>query len=617
MSSYNHFGCSWCGGPFNGGNCPGCSSVGSGNEFVYDPNPYSYNETPNFFNQPPQPQYETYSCELCGNDSHYGFDCPPRVPLVYEQEPCYNQNFSDNYYPQNSPSFSQQYLCCDNCGGPHATFQCHPMNQNFNSFGFDHIQPPQQFDNHQPQETLKVTPFVESIEWIKTNNELYTIMEDFMKRMNQQREQEALLVAQREQELHEQEQAAQEKEELSPNSVFHQLIEKMCGTKVYEDQKQNMEDTMLDLLEICRQKELYCIHNNVDDLMESALNSKLLSINLNSQRLDKEKQEVKNIVEQATKRRTRITSCLQNFKVISKESIIPLNNTPQISPESDEFIKSSVEDLIPIPKEFEDSSGSDSESVLPSSDDFSPIFEEKFVTFSNLLFDSNDFTSSDNELLSDEDVPKDVKVYSNPLLEFDDEYISNDVNPLFDEVLENIESKDSYVSNLDEPALFVTPLSDANEDEGFDPGSVIDKIDAFLDMNISTDIKNGYHDSEGDIIYLESLLIDDTSPNLLPEVFLDHDPRSLKDEPDNDDLKSMVPVRYEDHALFQYSNHPGLSSLLIMEYSILIMPTVTPLRKVTHCGPPNDWSTSCQKLAYEVRGWEYEVRVLRVLEADV
>nr|GFB92750.1 hypothetical protein [Tanacetum cinerariifolium] len=47
MSSYNHFGCSWCGGPFNGGNCPGCSSVGSGNEFVYDPNPYSYNETPN------------------------------------------------------------------------------------------------------------------------------------------------------------------------------------------------------------------------------------------------------------------------------------------------------------------------------------------------------------------------------------------------------------------------------------------------------------------------------------------------------------------------------------------------------------------------------------------
>ncbi|GJW46325.1 hypothetical protein Tco_0077971 [Tanacetum coccineum] len=171
---------------------------------------------------------------------------------------------------------------------------------------------------------------------------------------------------------------------------------------------------------------------------------------------------------------------------------------------------SSVEDLVPIPSESEDTSGSDSECSLPSCDNFSPIniYKEKSVTFSNPLFDSNDnFTSSDDESLSDEDVPEDnVKIYSNPLFEFDDEYISSDVNPLFDEVLENIQSKDSYVSNLDEPALLVTPLSDANEDECFDPGGDTDEIDAFLDMDISTDIEDGYHDSEGDIIFLESLL---------------------------------------------------------------------------------------------------------------
>ncbi|GKB12513.1 hypothetical protein Tco_0846436, partial [Tanacetum coccineum] len=76
---------------------------------------------------------------------------------------------------------------------------------------------------------------------------------------------------------------------------------------------------------------------------------------------------------------------------------------------------------------------------LPSSDDFSPIsiFEEKSVTLSNPLFDSNDdFTSSDNESLSDEDVPKD-----------------------------DIECKDSYDSNLDELTFLVTPLSDSDEDE--------------------------------------------------------------------------------------------------------------------------------------------------------
>nr|GEZ22354.1 hypothetical protein [Tanacetum cinerariifolium] len=160
----------------------------------------------------------------------------------------------------------------------------------------------------------------------------------------------------------------------------------MCGTKVCEEQKQNMEDTMLELLEDCRQKELYYMHNDVKDLIESALNSKLLSINLKSQHLDKEKQEVKNIVQQAPKCRTRLTKCLKNFKVIHNESIIPLNKTPQISSviantpdlptkepeyslsmddehlstipemELDEVIKSSVKNLVPIPNTLIDSS---------------------------------------------------------------------------------------------------------------------------------------------------------------------------------------------------------------------------------------------------------------------
>nr|GFB33284.1 hypothetical protein [Tanacetum cinerariifolium] len=143
--------------------------------------------------------------------------------------------------------------------------------------------------------------------------------------------------------------------------------------------------------------------------------------------------------------------------------------------ESDEFIKSSVEDLVSIPRESEDTFDSDKECDFP--------FCDNSMTFSNPLFD----------------------------------YISSDVNPLFNEVLEEIEIKDSYVSNLDETALLVTPLSDANKDECFDPGGDIDKIDAFLDIDVSMNIKDGYHDSKGDIIYLESLLINDTIPNLSHE----------------------------------------------------------------------------------------------------
>nr|GEV94511.1 reverse transcriptase domain-containing protein [Tanacetum cinerariifolium] len=155
--------------------------------------------------------------------------------------------------------------------------------------------------------------------------------------------------------------------------------------------------------------------------------------------------------------------------------------------ESDEFIKSSVEDLVLIPSESEDTSGSDSECILASCDDFSPIniFEEKSLTFSNSLFDSNDdFTSSDDESLSNDDVLEDnVKIYSNPLFEFDDDYISRDVNPLFDEVLKDIECKDSYDPNLDDSTFLVTPLSDVNEEEYFAPG---DDVELLLHRDPST-----------------------------------------------------------------------------------------------------------------------------------
>ncbi|GKG02742.1 hypothetical protein Tco_0310378, partial [Tanacetum coccineum] len=64
-------------------------------------------------------------------------------------------------------------------------------------------------------------------------------------------------------------------------------------------------------------------------------------------------------------------------------------------------------------------------------DDFDPegdiLLLEKFLN-------DDDFTSSDDESLPDKDVPKNnVKIYSNPLFKFDDEYISSEVNPLFNE----------------------------------------------------------------------------------------------------------------------------------------------------------------------------------------
>nr|GEW99509.1 hypothetical protein [Tanacetum cinerariifolium] len=237
-----------------------------------------------------------------------------------------------------------------------------------------------------------------------------------------------------------------------------------------------MEDTMLDLVEVCRQKEFYCIHNNVDDLIESALNFKLITINLKSQRLDKKKQEVKNIVKQPTKCGTRIAKSLQNFRV--KKSSISLNNSSQISPihaitpvlptkepeysfsmgyahlsiilemELGKVTESSAKNLLPIPSEYEATSNDESECDVPVKDKSSPVF----TTFSNPIFDcNNDFTSSDDESPPDEDVPiKEFKVYSNPL--FNDEEINSDeIDPYYfnaeSDLIKSLSNRDTLIDS--------------------------------------------------------------------------------------------------------------------------------------------------------------------------
>ncbi|GJW98992.1 hypothetical protein Tco_0180800 [Tanacetum coccineum] len=140
-------------------------------------------------------QYETYSCELCGNDAHYGYDCPPQVPFVYNQDPCFNQDY-DNF-PQTSPNFQQQYLGCENCGGPHENFQCQPLNQNFyepnhcynsNSFGFEH--PTLAVSRHSSTSSRnKETAKVLSLAWEK----FFEIQHAFREKQHQQEDIQELL----------------------------------------------------------------------------------------------------------------------------------------------------------------------------------------------------------------------------------------------------------------------------------------------------------------------------------------------------------------------------------------------------------------------------------------
>ncbi|GJT86105.1 reverse transcriptase domain-containing protein [Tanacetum coccineum] len=120
------------------------------------------------------------------------------------------------------------------------------------------------------------------------------------------------------------------------------------------------------------------------------------------------------------------------------------------------------------------------------------------------------------------------QVHSNPLFEFDDNFKSSTINPLFDEMEEDVE-----IENSNEPVLLQTPLSDKGE--CFDPGDDIDEIDVFLAMEISMDYEEGYYDSEGDVLFLESLLCEDTTHNFASEVISDHD-TSISFSPRSDPL---------------------------------------------------------------------------------
>nr|GEW40624.1 hypothetical protein [Tanacetum cinerariifolium] len=387
--------------------------------------------------------------------------------------------------------------------------------------------------------------------------------------MNQQHEQEALVVAQREQELIAQKQAAQEKEETPQSSNFRQLIREICGTKVCEEQKQNIEDTMLELLEVCRQKKLYCMHNDVDDLIESAHNSKLLSINLKSQRLVKEKQEVKNISSISMKNMPKISSVIAITPVLPTEkpeyslSMGDKHLSTISETKSNEVIKSSVENLVPIPSESEVTSDNERDDDKSLSNEDVPM--ENFKIYSNSLFD-------DKEIISTKIDPHHFNSESNLIESLLNQDTLIDSSPKFDYLLEEFSGELSHIDpippgieevdfDLEEEIRLVENLFD----------SQIEEIDLFLDTDdlMPPSIENDDYDSEGDIYFLEELLSDDLFP--LPKN------ESSNFDHHDDLLFPRPPPELPDvEVFFDFETDMGVLTAKVVENIYVLLPKVLP-----------------------------------------
>nr|GEU67645.1 integrase, catalytic region, zinc finger, CCHC-type, peptidase aspartic, catalytic [Tanacetum cinerariifolium] len=115
-----------CGNILIQGTCLKCNSR-AGISFTYDPIPEYFNEVQIIPNPPPQSHFNIYWCRICESNSHYDYECSQRVPLVYEPEPCYTQNFSDNDYSHDLPGVTPliDHYCCYKCGNSLNDFFCH------------------------------------------------------------------------------------------------------------------------------------------------------------------------------------------------------------------------------------------------------------------------------------------------------------------------------------------------------------------------------------------------------------------------------------------------------------------------------------------------------------
>nr|GEX91446.1 hypothetical protein [Tanacetum cinerariifolium] len=177
--------------------------------------------------------------------------------------------------------------------------------------------------------------------------------------------------------------------------------------------------------------------------------------------------------------------------------------------ESDEFNKSSVEDLVPNPSEFED----ECECDMPDCDESQTT---NFSTFSNPLF--GDSTSSDDESSHEEVIHEmSFKTYSNPLFNLDEEVISSDFNPIHNEDLDSTSKNDrfdtdSYLleSSLNRDNLMISSLKIDSLLAEF-VGELI-----FLE-SIPPGVDEANCDPEEDIHLVERLLYDNSSPRLPKE----------------------------------------------------------------------------------------------------
>nr|GEW17375.1 hypothetical protein [Tanacetum cinerariifolium] len=307
--------------------------------------PNLVDESFKIFNPPSQPPIS--SCEFCGSNAQYRHYCTPQVSFI-NTEPGYSQDFN---FPQDIHDFQQQ--------GPHENFQCQPLNHyepnpSYNSYssGFDQTSPPQSPVIHQPpQET--------SIKILHDQENKINSVQTFLRKFNRYsffKTPKVLLLAW--------------------DRVFE--IKDAFGNKQYKPE---------DMQELFRK--LFSDVQNIHEELAEYINTPGWN---RPAFYDDDNDDVDYTIA--------ITPTLSTEKPDNSLSIGDehLDTIPTI--ESDEVIKSSVKDLVPIPSEFE--------GILDTMCDVhlanNPTLLEAKDHFKIVINSNDDISSSDNDSLYKENI---------------------------------------------------------------------------------------------------------------------------------------------------------------------------------------------------------------------
>jgi hypothetical protein len=242
--------------------------------------------------------------------------------------------------------------------------------------------------------------------------------------------------------------------------------------------------------------------------------------------------------------------------------------------ESDELIKSSVEILVPIPRE--------SQGTFDHMCDIPPsnvISQDHFEIFS----DSNDECTSYGEIeFVDASLPHSDA--DSLLEEFSDELAHMDPVPPGDEVfdfeadLRELESLLTHDPSIDSSCheefynelTHTYPLPSGGDDDLFDFKDDLEEVEVILAVDSSTsyEVDDNYLDSEGDILFLESLLHDDPSINSYPNT-------ELNDSHINDDSLSFGDIDYVEDFFSKLVKNDLKNKILILIAIKISLPSFT------------------------------------------